>query len=255
MAEARHLSVVPDPGPVEAYEAMLDLLAEDEAAARFESACRRYVIVPDGEVLALRAALVRRVEHHRYEHVEAAFYALALEELPGSWAAGRERLRLRIHDRDAVGGTRFPAATAAIESLMHGETAWLKEMWLLAEDPPDYPRLREVAARVWVELRRRGQDFQPEHFSEHVHEVLHAVFPHSPGAALDRAWADDLYRRAESYLDENGIREALATEEEVEHVLGADRAIAENDHRRYRRVLREWLEAARDASDGSSPSA
>lgn len=254
MATASHLNVVPDPEPMWAYDALLELLSEDEEAlARFSRACGQYVIFPDGQVLAFRSALARRDHRYRYEHVEAALYALALEELPESWAAGRERLRRLREDRDAA---VVRTAAMAVVDLVATESVWLRELWLLAEDPPDYSRLREVSAKVWIELRRRGRDFQPEHFSEQVHEVLRAVFPHSPGAAWDRVWADDLYRRAESYLDENGIRETLATEEEAEHVLRADRAIAENDRIGYRRALRDWMAAARaTVSDGSPPSA
>lgn len=57
--EARHLSAVPDP-PLPTG-ALLDLFgAEPEARARYERACCRFVVLPDGEVLALRSALTQR---------------------------------------------------------------------------------------------------------------------------------------------------------------------------------------------------
>ncbi len=257
MAEARHLSAVPDPEPVEAYEALLGLLAEDEeATARFEQACRQYVILPESVVWDLRKALAREGQHYRYEDVEAALYALVLDELPESWAAGRERLRLHVRDRD-TDGARSEAPTTAVEDLVATETVWLREIGLLAEDPPDYPRLREVSAKVWAELKRRGRDFEPEHFSEHIQEVLRVVFPHAPGSAWDAEWADDLLRRAVAHVGKT--TPAGAYPGDSERVARADAevgaAYAEEDRRRYRRALRKWLEAARDASDGSSPSA
>ncbi len=246
MATARHLHAVPDPEPALAYEALLDLLAEDgEVAARFESVCRRYVIVPDSEVLAVRSALVRRGEHHRYERVEAAFYSLALEERPESWAAGRERLWQLRGNRSAVGA---PTATTAVEDLVATETVWLRELGLLAEDPPDYSRLREVSAKVWTELRWRGRDFEPEQFSDCVYEVLCIVFPQSPAAGWDYAWSKGLFELAEKYLEEHNFREALPADEEAEYVLRADRAMQHSDRSGYRQALREWLEAARDAA-------
>ncbi len=254
-AASHLLSVVPDPEPMWAYDALLELLSEDEEAlARFSRACGQYVIFPDGQVLAFRSALARRDHRYRYEHVEAALYSLALEELPESWAAGRERLRRLQENRSAVGA---PTATTAVEDLLVAETVWLREIGLLAEDPPDYDRLREFAAKVWTELRRRGRDFQPEHFSEHVHAVLCAVFPHAPGAAWDETWADGLTTRAIAHVARRVAPGAYPGDSErvarADAEVGA--AYAEEDRRRYRRALRKWLEAARDASDGSSPSA
>lgn len=252
MAAVRHLSAVPDPEPVRVYEALLDLLAEyKEASARFESVCRRYTIFPDGEVLVFRAVLVRHGQHCRYEDVEAALYALALEELPKSWAAGRERLRLRVRDRDAGGGA--PKAATAVEDLVAAETVWLRELWLLAEDPPSYLRLREVSSRVWAELRRHGRNFDPEHFSEHVHEVVRAVFPHAPGAAWDTAWADVLAKRAIAYVGKRiPTRSGGTASAELDRAHDEVVAAAEaEDRRRYRRALREWVAATLDASSPS----
>jgi len=179
--EARHLSAVPDPPPPTG--ALLDLFgAEPEARARYERACRRYVLLPDGEVLAFRSALARRGCPLSYEGVEAALYALALEEMPVSWAAGRERLRNLREDRNA--DDRTPGR--ALEDLMANETVWLREMALLAEDPPSYESLREVSAGAWSELRRRGKEYPPERFSDHVRAVGHSVFPFSPAFAPER---------------------------------------------------------------------
>lgn len=243
MAAERHLSVVPDPAPVWAYDALLDLLAEDEeATARFGEACRQHVIFPDAVVLALRSALSRGGQRCHYEDVEAALYSLALAELPESCAAGRERLRLHVYDRHAeVERT----AITAVEDLVATETVWLRELWLIAEDSPSYDRLREVSARVWGELRRRGKDFEPEHFSEHLHEVLCIIFPYAPATAWDQVWANDLYERAEQYLEEHGIRDALTAEEEAAYVERTFEAIGKNDRRGYRCVLREWIDACR----------
>lgn len=252
MAAERHLCLVPDAGPVLAYEALLDLFADDgEATARFERACRRFVLLPDGEVMALRSALARQGCSHTFDDVEAALYALALEELPKSWAAGRERLRLRVRDRDAGGGA--PKAATAVEDLVAAETVWLRELWLLAEDPPSYLRLREVSSRVWAELRRHGRTFDPEHFSEHVHEVVRAVFPHAPGAAWDTAWADVLAKRAIAYVGKRvPTRSGGTASAELDRAHDEVVAAAEaEDRRRYRRALREWVAATLDASSPS----
>lgn len=253
MGAVRHLSLVPDPEPGRAYDALLDLLADDEeATARFERACRQYVLIPDGEVLAMRSALVRRGEHYRYEHIEAALYALALDELPESWAAGRERLRRRVRDRGAGGGA--PTAAMAVEDLVATETVWLREMWLLAESPPSYDRLREVSAKVWRELRRRGVRFEPQDFTDEVHAVLCTVFPGSPGVAWDPAWADTLMLRAIAHVGERMRPEEYASDlprmAYAEAEIGA--AYVAEDRRRYRRTLREWMAAARDAADSDS---
>lgn len=179
--EARHLAAVPDPPPPTAP--LLALFgAEPEARERFDLACCRYVIFPDAEVLAFRSALARRGCLLSYEDVEAVLYALALEEMPGSWAAGRERLRRLRACRDA--DDRTPRR--ALEDLMANETVWLREMALLAEDPPSYESLREVSAEAWSELRRRGKEYPPERFSDHVRAVGHSVFPFSLAFAPER---------------------------------------------------------------------
>ena len=246
MAAERHLYLFPDAGPALAYDALLDLLADDgEALGRFARACRRFVIVPDSEVMALRSALSRRGRSHTYADVEAALYELALEELPGSWAAGRERLRRRVRGRNDEDGAR--TAATAIEDLVAGETVWLRELALLAEDTPDYSRLREVSARVWAALRRRRQDFGPEHFSEYVHEVMCAVFPYARGAAWDYKWAGDLARRALVYVAERApaCPDTSASDEVARAYEEVVAAAEVEDRRRYRRALREWVAATR----------
>lgn len=247
MSAVGHLSLVPDPIPFDAYKALLDLLADDgEATARFEGACRRFVIFPDAEVLAFRSVLSRWGCRHTFEEVEAALYALALDELPGSWAAGRERLRRRVLDRDG-GAVGAPPAATAVEDLLATETAWVREVWLLAEDPPDYERLREVSAKVWRELRRRGKEYPGEHFSEHIHEVLRAVFPSAPGAAWDSVWERALLRRAREHLREHGYLgvHGEVTKPFAEEMLAAKVA---GDRACFRRAVRGWVVAARDAA-------
>ncbi len=122
---------------------------------------------------------------------------------------------------------------------------WLKELYLLAMSPADYGYLREVSARFWRELRRRGEVFDGKHFSDHMHEVLRTIFPHAPGSAWDAEWADDVARRAVAYVGKHTPDGAypgntLESSEAETEMEAAGRA---EDRRSYRRAVGSWAQA------------
>ncbi len=99
--------------------------------------------------------------------------------------------------------------------------------------------------------KKMGWDWTREEMEDALFEVAQALYPDSP-AGRPHAYYGELHAAATEYLDRNGIREALTTDEEAEHVGRAFRAIGEGDRTGYRRALRGWVAAARDAADSGS---
>ncbi len=100
-----------------------------------------------------------------------------------------------------------------------------------------------------------GWSFSREEIEDALFEVAGKRLPGSL-AGRPHAYYEELHTAAKEYLDEHGIRERLTADEEAEHVERAFRVMTAGDRRGYRRALREWVAAARDAADSdSSPSA
>lgn len=204
------------------------------------------------EAPAFRAVLPAHLRHYRYETTEDALYGLALDLLPSSPAASRARLQARVHARaraplargreGADASHRGSPAVAAIQDLLVSDTRYLKELSLLAMSPPDYGYLREVATKLWSELRLRGHEFDGEGFTDHVWAVLRELFPYSPGAAWDHEWAAGLVRRAFRHVADRHVEGAhwvgLPAESEVSLAAEAE------DRVRYRAAVRAWVRAA-----------
>ncbi len=240
--------------PSDAREIRLALLTlldgNDDIRERFEAVCAQGVFWLRDDSPAFRSALAAHGQHYRHDEIESVLYALAEELLPGSWAAGWERLQCRVahrglRERGMVTATTTSTAAVAIEKLMHEENVWLKELYLLAMSPPDYGYLREVSTKVWAELRRRGEVFHGKHFTDYMYEVLHAIFPLSPGARWDDAWAESLAIRAIAHVGAKapgGVCPELP-EEVQEAADEMDAAAVAEDRRRYRRAVGSWVEA------------
>ncbi len=115
---ARHLfpaGPAPDDGSPPAADALLELVAEDADAGGCLRRASRHVVLTDREPAALRRMLASRGHRHTHEEVERAVYEVALELLPESWAAARERLRLRVEDARKtvpIGGARSSAGAS-----------------------------------------------------------------------------------------------------------------------------------------------
>lgn len=106
----------------------------------------------------------------------------------------------------------------------------------------------------WKQSRKMGWDWGREEIEDALFSVAGAMYPDTP-AGQPHAYYDELHSAATCYLDEHGIREALTAEEEAEHIDRAVQAMLSGDRSGYRWALREWIEAARDASCSSSPPA
>lgn len=106
----------------------------------------------------------------------------------------------------------------------------------------------------WKQSRKMGWDWGREEIEDALFSVAGAMYPDTP-AGQPHAYYDELHSATTRYLDEHGIREALTAEEEAEHIDRAVQAMLSGDRSGYRWALREWIEAARDASCSSSPPA
>ena len=252
------LGVVPkDPQPP-ATESLLELVAEDADAGALLRRASRHVVPSDREPSKLRQMLYGRGHRYSHEEVEAAVYEVSLELLPGSWAAARERLRLRTErpvSRLADGAKRKPPPTQdaptgpppedAIAAMLADDTACLREVASLSLYPLVGEELLRVSRRLWRALRARGRHYRGRHFSDHVAAVVKELFPHSPGAAWSSEWAQAVAHAGTEYVSRRTpIGARPVPSEEEEEAFAEIRAAAESEDRRaYRLAVRRWVDA------------
>ncbi len=244
-----------------ARDAIADLLRSDPARrAAFRRACESGTVALLDEIGGYRRALDAAGVHYE-GGVGDALFDLAFVLLPGTPAAGRGRLRQRVRVRigyDLDRRTRIPVDTTdleAVEVLVAAEWAVFADLARRSESAGD-EELMLCAGTIQDALREHGRRPDRRSLPDVVRAVLRGIFPGCPAAGWDYEWAVDLYRRTEAYLDEQGIREALTTDEEATHVERVFRAIKDGDRTGYRRALQEWMAAAREAANSeSSPSA
>ncbi len=267
MSTSHLLRAVADDSLPPAADALLELVAEDAEALAVLQRASRYVVLPDREPSALRQTLSRQGQRYSYEEVEAAIYEVAHELLPESWAAARERLRLRVEAQAkttpiARKGKRTAADDLtpedAIAHLLVEDTACLREVASLSLYPLLGGELTRVTRLLWRALRNRGHHFEGRYFSDHVYAVVRDLFPSSPGAAWSEEWADAIANAAITHVASRTPRGAapVASEEVERAVAGMEEAALAEDRRAYRRAVRSWVDAtlAPFESDATSSS-
>ncbi len=257
MGEPHLRAVLDDPGrDASATDALLDLLAsEDAEALAVLQRASRHVVIPDREPSALRQILSRRSQGQRYsyEEVEAAIYEVALELLPESWAASRERLRLRVEGRSkttpiARKGKRTAADDLtpedAIAHLLVEDTACLREVASLSLYPLLGGELTRVTRLLWRALRGRGHHYQGRYFSDHLYAVVRDLFPSSPGAEWSEEWANAIALAAINHVaSQKPPGSAPVNTDAVERAVAeVEDAGAAEDRRAYRRAVRSWVD-------------
>ncbi len=113
-------------------------------------------------------------------------------------------------------------------------------------------RMRAQAWQYHAQSQAMGWRYSRADIEDALWELACALFPESPAAKWDTAWAQEIFAMAEDYLEGQQFRHALTPDEEAEYVLRADRAMEEGARtgRRapYRAALREWMHAAQAAS-------
>ncbi len=265
MGVSRIGAVPEDPQPP-AAESLLELLAEDSDAVASLRRASRHVVLPDREPMALRQMLHRRGLRYGHEEVEAAVFEVALELLPESWAAARERLRLRsekpvsqLVDGAKRKGTQTdgPLPEDAIAALLLEDTACLREVATLSLYPLVGEELLRVSRRLWRALRARGRHYRGRHFSDHLAAVVKDLFPHSPGAKWSPDWEAAISKAAARHVHLQTPPGAQPVPSEASRIAFdrvREAALAE-DRRAYRLAVREWVDAelapfAEDADAG-----
>lgn len=268
-------------------EAVLDaLMADPEMMMRFGVAGVSGARGMASEVLAEMERrghrFVPREDGH--EEIAGALLVLAAELLSPGVASGETPATAEPDEPDEVGE---PAATVSVlpDTLPHADV--IDEHSELPDDDErveircakDLVRFLVVrCAHDWAgyfenlcqrpeslriaggrefhrQSKKMGWAFSREEIEDALFEVAKALHSDSPAGA-EHAYYDDLHTAVARYLDEQGIREALTADEEAEHVGRAVQAMISGDRSGYRRALREWVQAARDAgSTGSSPAA
>ncbi len=265
---ASHLRVLPE-APSEATtaaDALRELVSEDAEALASLRRASAHVVMPDREPSALRQMLSRRGQRYTHEEVEAAIYEVAFELLPESWAAARERLRLRVEAQAKTTpiskkGKRTAAEDMtpeeAIANLLAEDTACLREVASLSLYPLVGDELWRVARMLWRALRNRGHHYQGRYFSDHVYAVVRDLFPSSPGAAWSEEWAGAVACAAIEHVASQTPRGgAPVNTEAVERAVAeVEEAALAEDRRAYRRGVRSWVDASfapfeRDAPSG-----
>ncbi len=112
--------------------------------------------------------------------------------------------------------------------------------------------MRAQAWQLHEKTQAMGWSYSLAEIEDAMWELAFVLFPESPAAEWDVAWAQEIFSEAEDYLDRQQLRHALTPKEEAEYVMRADRAMQEGARtgRRapYRKALREWMKAAQAAS-------
>ncbi len=247
------LRLVPDEEGSNATESLLEVVAEDAEALASLRRASAHVDMPDREPSALRQMLSRCGQRYTHEEVEAAIYEVALVLLPESWAAARERLRLRVEaqaktasissqrNRTAAEG---PTPEEAIQELLLEDTACLREVASLSLQPLLGGELLRVTRLLWRALRNRGRHFEGRYFSDHVYAVVRDLFPYSPGAEWSDEWANAIALAAIDHVARQTPRGSVpvASEEVERAVAEIEAAGVAEDRRAYRRAVRSWVD-------------
>ena len=263
------IGAVPEDPHTPAVESLLELVVEDADAVASLRRASRHVVLPDREPTALRQMLHRRGLRYGHEEVEAAVFEVSLELLPESWAAARERLRLRTEkpvSRLAEGAKKAPPTPDApsgpppedaIASLLADDTACLREVASLSLHPLVGEELLRVSRRLWRALRARGRHYRGRHFSDHLAAVVRDLFPHSPGARWSPEWEAAIAQAAVGHVRSQTPTGAQPVPSEASRIA-FDRvreAALSEDRRAYRLAVRAWVDAelapfAEDADAG-----
>lgn len=230
--------------------------ADPDAAAVYEKQCEQGLVGIETRAKKLGLELEARGEFHKRGALEAAITELAVEKHPESAAAAWEGLLARRLRDGRVARLEKPSSgTRAVAPVVDfaAEEWCFKLLTHLAldTDGPEEGALLHASREVYAALRRRGRRVRPAGFSEHIWGALREVLPDAPGVRWSDAWAGDLARRALAYVSERDPAYPDAGDsDEIERahaeVVAADEA---EDRRRYRRALREWVEACLRASE------
>ncbi len=244
-----HLGAVPEDPQPPAAESLLELLAEDADAGVSLRRASRHVVLPDREPMALRQMLHRRGFRYGHEEVEAAVFEVSLELLPESWAAARERLRLRsekpVSQLVEEAKKKATPTPEAIASLLAEDTACLREVASLSQYPLVGEEMLRVTLKLWRALRRRGRHYRGRYFSDHLAVVVRDLFPHSKGAEWSVEWADAVACAAAKHVASQvppGVQPVPSEDEERAFGEIRKAALAE-DRGAYRRAVRSWVDA------------
>lgn len=237
--------------------ALADLVLSDSRAwALYEKQVGQGLVGMHGRARELRKMLEEGGRVHEQGAVEVAIPELALRTHPASVAAAWERLHCRENARREYAVNERDGAVAAVVDLASKDEAIFNALTHVALDP-DGPRendLLEAARAVHAALLRRGLRFRPRGFSDHVWRALLEVFPDAPGVRWDEAWADGLMTRAGVHVGRRVDPESY--DGDLPGVARAEAEVCEayaaEDRRRYRRALRKWMAAVRDAADSGS---
>lgn len=274
---AAHPGTISDDALPTATDALLDLLvSEDEESPEAMDLLRRascHVVLPDREPSALRQMLARRGQRYTHSEVEESVFEVSLGLLPESWAAARERLRVRVEaaektvalpkpeepsrrkgkspvlsrrgSRPAAEPTTSPTPEGAILKLLSDDTACLREVASLSQYPLVGEELRRVSQQVWHALRRRGRDYRGRHFSDHLAAVVKDLFPHSKGAEWSPEWAHAIAHVGVEHVARRTPPGAqpVPSEEEERAFKDIRQAAISEDRRAYRLAVRSWVDA------------
>ncbi|MDP9440394.1 MAG: hypothetical protein M3P49_16925 [Actinomycetota bacterium] len=230
-------------------EAVLAILCENRnLMTRFSRVCAEGI-----PALLELAQPVRRAlqeQRHRFEtHAEqleetiAVLHDLAFELLPASPGAALGRLRARVAARAAERSAESERSTArdaveAVEELVTEDQDALQMILKAALRESDGCVL-EAARRIYLELYRRDQRWEPGNFSTHVRAVAASLFP----PAWDESWARAERRRALEYICAHAAANDLPyLPDEYAEVYAAEDA---RDPERYRAAIRALVLSAR----------
>lgn len=186
--------------------------------------------------------------HVLRDAVEALIPELALELLPESPAAAWERLLAKVRE-DAV---TYEGPSGAIQRLAAADRRIFCGLAHLALVEPDQATLVAVAREVWVELSRRGHDYESRGFSDFVWLAIREAFPGLPGTAWDGNWAAYIYRELLRDLvrvaSEAGVEAAEVDTRSLDEAMNEMAAAEEaEDPVAFRQAARRAIKAGRCA--------
>lgn len=257
MSAVLRLVEEPDGRPT-TREAVEELLADNpERWWAFEEAALDGVPALRGSILGFRGAL--RARGHAFETHEEQFgetfmalLAVAEELLPGSPGAARARLRGRVRDDvrpRSDGGVKIAGSVdchRAVEVVLAFEDKLFDEVIVAAI--AGHTRLNLVARSIRDGLAQTGREYPAEEVGDELWMVVREVMPNTRAARPDTAHLEEMWARAQAYVEGCDPGGVLGGKRRQEHEVRALRAVRDHDPPGLRTALRELCRAARDAS-------